>query len=187
MAEQHAEPEDEATPRARPPNLFFPYPALSLPPPELSFDFRMSATLNPLVSVGSTPSGQRNWISFSGGSWSGSFGSGTVMPGGQDSQIVHPNGSTEISTHYLLQTNDSPPAFIVVKTQGWRTGPPEILAALRDPERADTVDPRTYRFRLYINMETGDERYKSHVNYGMWVGSGMRKGAEVIYDAFRIT
>lgn len=53
---------------------------------------------------------------------------------------------------------------------------------LADPEQADKVDPNSYKFRLFINMETGDERYKDKVNHGMWVGSGMRKGAEVIYE-----
>ena len=31
-------------------------------------------------------------------------------------------------------------------------------------------------------METGDERYRDGINCGMWVGSGMRRGAEVIYE-----
>lgn len=70
-----------------------------------------------------------------------------------------------------------PPAYITVKTDGWRTGPREVLEKLFDPEQADNVDPRTYLFRLYIHLETGDERYL-HVNTGMWIGSGMRRGAE---------
>jgi hypothetical protein len=44
------------------------------------------------------------------------------------------------------------------------------------------VDPRLYKFRLFVELETGDERYRDKVNCGMWVGSGMRKGAEVIYE-----
>lgn len=70
----------------------------------------------------------------------------------------------------------------MIKTQGWRTGPPAVLARLTDPELADSVDPNEYKFRLYVDMETGDERYRDKVNCGMWVGSGMRKGAEVIYE-----
>ncbi len=104
------------------------------------------------------------------------------QPGGQDSQIVHPNGATELSAHYLLQTLDDPPAFIVVKSRGWRTGPPEILAALRDPKRASEIDPRTYKFRVCVTMETGDDRYTDLVNFAMWIGSGMRKASEVIYE-----
>jgi hypothetical protein len=90
--------------------------------------------------------------------------------------------STRVETNYLLQTYDDPPAFIVAKTHGWRTGPPSVLADLLDPEKADTVDPTSYIFRLFIDLETGDERYREEVNCGMWVGSGMRKGTEVVYE-----
>jgi hypothetical protein len=90
--------------------------------------------------------------------------------------------STRVETNYLLQTQDNPPAFIVAKTHGWRTGPPAVLADLLDPEKADAVGPASYMFRLFIGLETGDERYREKVNCGMWVGSGMHKGAEVVYE-----
>ncbi len=90
-----------------------------------------------------------------------------------------------MSAIYLLQTGDEPPAFIAVKTSGWRTGSKDVLEKLSDPIAADQVNPNTYKFRLHIELETGDERY-AFVNTCMWVGSGCRRGAEVIYDAYRI-
>lgn len=77
-----------------------------------------------------------------------------------------------------------------------------MLEKLENPVEADEVDPKTYSFRLYIHMETGDPRYL-HLNTGMWVGSGIRRGTEgshpsllsfdvmlitvtVIYDAYRV-
>ncbi|CZR68371.1 uncharacterized protein PAC_18270 [Phialocephala subalpina] len=179
--------DSEATPKASDQASNYPHPSLSLPHPSLNLDFRMSVTLNPKISVGATPFGHRNWISFTGGTWSGSWGSGIVLPGGQDSQIITPDGSARLETNYILQTYDQPPAHIVIKTHGWRTGPPDVLAQLADPEKADNVDPHSYKMRLFIEMETGDERYRDKVNCGMWVGGGMRKGAEVIYDAYRIS
>jgi hypothetical protein len=71
---------------------------------------------------------------------------------------------------------------IEIRTRGFRTGPKDVLEALQDPVQADTIDPSMYTFRLVITMETGDPRYSATVNQGMWVGSGMRKGAEVIYE-----
>ena len=75
------------------------------------------------------------------------------------------------------------------------------MEKLDDPAQADEVDPKTYSFRLYIHMETGDSRYL-HLNTGMWIGSGIRRGTEgmyhqmllswkltstaVIYDAYRV-
>lgn len=52
-----------------------------------------------------------------------------------------------------------------------------MLEKLDDPAVADEVDPKSYSFRLYIHMETGDPRYL-HLNTGMWVGSGIRRGTE---------
>jgi hypothetical protein len=57
----------------------YPHPDLSLPHPSLTLDFRMAVTLNPKISVGPTPFGHRNWISFTGGTWSGCWGSGVVL------------------------------------------------------------------------------------------------------------
>ncbi|KAH9895487.1 hypothetical protein F4778DRAFT_783846 [Xylariomycetidae sp. FL2044] len=161
-----------------------PSPTLTLPRPALTPDLRVSVRLNPKLALGPVPSGGlRNWISFSGGSWAAAWGRGTVEPGGQDTQAVDPDTFVvTMETVYLLRTDDAEPAFIQIRTRGHRTGPKEVLEALQDPARADTVDPSTYSFRLFVSMETGDERYASKVNFGMWVGSGMRKGAEVIYE-----
>jgi hypothetical protein len=95
---------------------------------------------------------------------------------------VTSDSSARLETNYLLQTDDTTPAYISIKTHGWRTGPPDILAQLNVPELADHVDPSKYKFRLFIEMETGDVRYRDKINCGMWVGSGMRKGSEVIYE-----
>ena len=92
-----------------------------------------------------------------------------------------------------------------MKHDGWRVGPRDVLEKLEDPSQADDVDPKTYSFRVYISMECGDQRYL-HLNTGMWIASGLRKGTEgefrnwctcrecsmltgiiVIYDAYRVT
>ncbi|RFU30622.1 hypothetical protein B7463_g5724, partial [Scytalidium lignicola] len=178
---------DQLPPRSKELASAYPHPTLSLPHPSLNLDFRMAIKLEPRISVGPTPLGQRNWIAFTGGTWSGTWGAGTVLSGGQDCQLVTPDNSTRVEANYLLKTSDNPPAHIVIKTHGWRIGPPEVLAQLSNPEVADKVDPNSYKFRLFIEMETGDDRYRDIVNYGMWVGSGMRKAEEVVYDAYRVS
>ncbi|KAL8691084.1 MAG: hypothetical protein Q9218_003611 [Villophora microphyllina] len=148
-----------------------------IPKPNLERDFQMSVQLNPKISVGPGIWGQRNWVSFISGHWNGRWGKGTVVPGGQDSQLIAPDLSTHIDANYLLQTHDHPPAFIAVKMDGWRVGPREILEKLEDPAHIDEIDPKTYSFRVYVHMETGDTRYL-HLNTGMWIGSGVRRGTE---------
>ncbi|KAG6362765.1 hypothetical protein INS49_007859 [Diaporthe citri] len=107
------------------------------------------------------------------------------LPGGQDAQLLTENKSTFVDTRYLLATADAEPAHIMVRTEGWRTGPPEVLTRLLDPVEGDKVSPDEYRFRIFIRLETGDERYR-WVNEGMWIGSGVRRGLEVIYDGYRL-
>ncbi|GAB7322882.1 hypothetical protein MBLNU13_g05432t1 [Cladosporium sp. NU13] len=176
-----------ATPPKSSPPQDWVSPNYHLPTPTLDLDFRISCQLNPIIRVGEGPWGQRNWISFKGGEWTAKWGRGTIEPGGQDSQLVLPSSlHTFVSTNYLLRTDDSSPAFITVQTTGWRTGPREVMERLFDPAQADGVDPSEYSFRLSIKLETGDERYAGIVNSGMWIGSGARKGSEVIYDAYRV-
>lgn len=147
-----------------------------LPVPDLHLDFRLCVQLNPIVRVGNGPWGQRNWISFKGGHWAAQWGAGSVETG-QDSQLVTSDLSTRVETSYLLKTDDQTPAYIVAKTQGWRTGPRETLEKLFDPELARTVPAKEYSFRLYVSLETGDERY-GFLNQAMWIGSGARHGSE---------
>ncbi|KAK6206659.1 hypothetical protein QIS74_13147 [Colletotrichum tabaci] len=161
--------------------------ALPLPVPALALDFRIVVDLDPLIPVGVGPFGQRNWISFSGGVFTARWATGTVVPGGQDSQVVVAESlSTAVETSYLLRTDDEVPAHITVRTTGWRTGPREVMERLFDPARAGDVKPDEYSFRLNVKMETGDERYRDVVNTAMWVGSGARLGATVVYDAYRV-
>lgn len=101
----------------------------------------------------------------------------SLQPGGQDAQLLTDNKSTFVDTRYLLVTDDAEPAHIMVRTEGWRTGPPEVLTRLLDPVEGDKVSPDEYRFRIFIRLETGDERYR-WVNEGMWIGSGVRRGLE---------
>lgn len=139
-------------------------------------------------------------MSFKGGSFCGPFGSGTVevssngmlssrlhvtdpaKHGGQAEVITYPDLTDDLVTSYLLQSNDSPPAFITLKSKGFRSGPPAVLQALQNPQTAAGVDAGAFRSRLIITMETGDERYKEKVNYGFWVGSGLKIGMEVVYE-----
>ena len=82
----------------------------------------------------------------------------------------------------MLKTDDLVPAYICIKMNRWRTGPPEALQALMDPMTVCAVDSEAFAFRLFVSMETGDERYR-FVNTGMWVGSGVKKGPKLIHDA----
>lgn len=82
--------------------------------------------------------------------------------------------ATRIDATYLLQTNDEPPAYITARSKGWRTGPKDVLERLSDPQVADTVPANQYKFRITVELETGDERY-AFLNTCLWTGSGARR------------
>lgn len=183
MSEANA---DERAPERHLPGQFSP-DQFKLPAPGLELDFRLACTVQPRISVGPTPTGgHRNWVIIGPGWFSGRWGRGTVVPGGQDNQVVAADLSTLIATNYLLRTDDETPAHITVRTEGWRTGPREVLEQLSDPEKAGGVDPKDYKFRLYVHLESGDERYR-RLSTGMWIASGARLGDMVVYDAYRVT
>ena len=79
----------------------------------------------------------------------------------------------------MLQTADDPPAFIIVRTKGWLTGSKDVLDKVKDPKFADPVNPNSYKYRVNLTMETGDDRY-AFLNTLMWIASGCRRNHEGI-------
>ncbi|KAI0521025.1 hypothetical protein F5B22DRAFT_34734 [Xylaria bambusicola] len=169
----------------------FPYPHLAVPVPGLSAepDFRMRVKLNPQSASVAVGDGFKKWTTFTEGEWSGRLGCGAVVSGGQDCQdLVHGTTmATQVEATHRLKTADEVPAFIECKTRGFRTGPAEAMRALRDPGEAATIDPRQIQYRVSLSMKTTDERYAEKVNLGLWIGSCLWRGSEVIYDVYRVT
>ncbi|GAA5938163.1 DUF3237 domain-containing protein [Sporobolomyces koalae] len=171
---------------------------LSIPEPSLKKSFRLVCNLEAVRSLGeglNGDGGQFNWVTFTGGYISSSFLTAKILPGGQDAQhllsATHPSAplAANVSTRYLLETDDG--VFIQVQTRGWRTGPKEVLerlsGAAREGFQGKVPTPDEYRFRLFIEMETDakNEKY-AWLNTAMFVGSGMRSGRQVVYDAYLV-
>ncbi|AEO70682.1 uncharacterized protein THITE_2122361 [Thermothielavioides terrestris NRRL 8126] len=160
--------------------------SLALPTPSLDLDFRLSIRVKPKLNVGAGASGRQSWISCVGGQWAGRWGKGVVLQGGQDVQTSVKDTATRIDAQYLLQTSEEHPALFICKITGWLTGEREVMERLQDPVAADNVAANRYQLRATMQLETGDERYQD-VNTGVWVCSGCRRGAEIVYDAYRIS
>ncbi|GAA6006654.1 hypothetical protein JCM11491_003133 [Sporobolomyces phaffii] len=172
---------------------------LAIPTPALKKSFRLVCDVEAVRSLGeglNGDGGQFNWVIFTGGYISSSFGlTARILPGGQDAQHLlspsHPSSplACQVSTRYLLETDDG--VFIQVQTRGWRTGSKDILerlsAAAREGFDGVVPKPDEYKFRLFIEMETDarNEKY-AWLNQAMFVGSGMRSGRQVVYDAYLV-
>ncbi|KAL7621495.1 hypothetical protein AAE478_008818 [Parahypoxylon ruwenzoriense] len=90
----------------------FPYPHMSLPSPQLKFDFRMKVILNSQSAPVATSDGFKKRTTSSGGMWSGCFGHGFVVSGEQDIwDSTHGNTIVNhLEATYRLQTKDDMPA-----------------------------------------------------------------------------
>lgn len=59
-----------------------------------------------MIMVGESKRGTRRVIPITGGTFEGPAIKGDVLPGGEDWQLVRPDGDTELCARYLLKTND---------------------------------------------------------------------------------
>jgi hypothetical protein len=148
--------------------------------PHLELLARVHADLGEPLELGQTPWGRRRVIPVAGGEFHGPLLRGTVLAGGADWQVVHPDGTATIDTRYTLQTHDG--VLISVATQGVRHGPPEVLARVASGE---AVDPAEYYFRVSIRYEVADDAY-GWLNRIVAVASAIRRANSVIYDAYAV-
>ena len=112
--------------------------------------FNIHAELADIRSFGQTPYGERRVIDILGGRVEGPRLKGKILPGA-DWQIVRPDGVTDLTARYGIETDDG--ARIFVRSDGLRHGAPEVIAALG---RGEAVDPSRYYFRTVMRFETAE-------------------------------
>ncbi|AJW42322.1 hypothetical protein NY08_4320 [Rhodococcus sp. B7740] len=87
--------------------------------PTLHHVFTLDVELAPPVVIGSTPHGMRRVIPITGGRFRGPAGSGTILPGGADWNLVRTDGVTHLWARYTIVTDDD--VTIMVTNEGWGT------------------------------------------------------------------
>ncbi|KAK7985750.1 hypothetical protein PG996_005013 [Apiospora saccharicola] len=157
-------------------------PTLSLPAPALELDFRMVLELSDATATVAAGDHFKKYTTFTEGVWSGSLGRGTRGDQEAMDMTVDSALAIQVESKYRLRTADEPPAIIDCRTRGFLTAPAQIMDNLRDSEKSRTVDPRMYRYRVFITMRTADARYADRVNTGMWVGTCLWDVAKVVYE-----
>jgi hypothetical protein len=150
------------------------------PKPSLEFLARFEVALDaPVLEFGQIESvGRRRVVPITGGRFEGPRLHGRILNNGADWQLVLGDGLAQIDTRYALETDDG--ALIYIQTRGVRHGSSEVLAEVA---KGVPVDPNRYYFRVYIQYETSSDRYR-WLNRTLAIGSGMRLGNAVIYDAY---
>ena len=119
---------------------------------EFEFLFDLSADVGELVSLGPCPLGERRVVYITSGRFEGPAMRGRII-GGADWQILRSDGALELDARYAIE--DERGAVVQVMSQGYRHGPPEVMARLA---RGEDVEPASYFFRTTMRFETGAER-----------------------------
>ena len=145
---------------------------------EFMGDFHVE--VGPITSLGTGPLGERRVIEITGGHFEGPDLRGTVMSGGADWQLIRGDGVIDLDARYALKEERG--GVIRVVSQGYRHGPPEVLAALG---RGENVDPSTYFFRSIMRFETGAPGL-AWLNKTIAVARAERQAREVILHAYKL-
>ena len=142
--------------------------------------FSIEAELEPIMSLGRAPLGERRIVGIKGGTVRGQKLNGRVLPGGADWQIVRADGATDIQARYTIESDAG--ARILVDSVGLRHGPPEVIEKLA---RGDNVDPALYYFRTVMRFETGDPS-TDWLNRIIAVSRGQRLARAVRLDVYEV-
>jgi hypothetical protein len=142
--------------------------------------FRIHAELGEIQHFGNTPYGERRVIDITGGRIEGPRLKGRILPGGADWQIVRTDGVIDLDARYAIETDTG--ARILVRSDGLRHGPPDVLAALH---RGEKVDPSRYYFRTVMRFETADPDL-AWLNRILALGAGARDQLAVRLDVYEV-
>jgi hypothetical protein len=112
--------------------------------------FHIRAELADIRHFGCTPYGERRVIDIIGGRVEGPKLTGRILPGA-DWQIVWKDGTADLTARYAIETEAG--ARVLVRSDGLRHGPPDVLAALAQGE---PVDENRYYFRTVMRFEASD-------------------------------
>jgi hypothetical protein len=147
----------------------------------LKFDFlfSLSADVGELVSMGAAPLGERRVVYIDGGSFGGPAMRGEVL-GGADWQILRSDGVLELDARYAIREQRG--GTVQVLSQGYRHGPPEVMARLA---RGEEPDPESYFFRTVMRFETGAEDL-AWLNKVIAVATAERRARRVELRAWRL-
>jgi hypothetical protein len=132
------------------------------------------------LEIGPVLVGRRRIIPIIGGRFEGPLLAATVLNGGADWQVVTADGTAVIDTRYTAQTADG--HLLYIATQGFRHGPPQVIAQLAAGEN---VDPDAYSFRLTARIEASDPAL-DWVNHTIFVATAARYAMTVTYDLYAI-
>jgi hypothetical protein len=142
--------------------------------------FTIRSGLGGIQKLGDTPYGERRIINILDGTVEGPRLKGKILQGGADWQVVRTDGVVHLTARYTIETDTG--GLVLVNSEGYRHGPPEVMARLA---RDETVDPSLYYFRAFMRFETSDPA-SAWLNRILAIGRGARMQGAVRLDVFEV-
>lgn len=131
------------------------------------------------LSAGQTGIGLRRLIPIEAGTITGKI-EGRILPGGADSQIIRPDGRTDLSARYVIETSSGD--IIYLENNGIR----QVEAAYRDRAAQGEIIPAEHvYFRTVPTFETGSEQY-SWLMDKIFIGAATRLEKQVLLDIYQV-
>jgi hypothetical protein len=113
-------------------------------------------TVSNMIMVGESKYGTRRVIPITGGTFEGSKIKGVVLPGGEDWQLVRPDGDTELNARYLLKTDDGVVIQVINKV------------LMHTPKPGEGGQPYT---RSVIDLEAPSDSKYDYLNHAIYIGT----------------
>ena len=142
--------------------------------------FVVRCTLAGIQKLGNTPYGERRIINILGGSVEGPRSRARSCPAAPIGRSCAPTASCTCTARYTVETEGG--GQILVNSEGYRHGPPEVMARLA---RDETVDPSLYYFRAFMRFETADPG-AAWLNRILAIGYGARENRAVKIDVHEV-
>lgn len=148
--------------------------------PGLEFCFELFVEIDAPLDLGETHHGHRRIVPIAGGRFEGPRLEGTIVPGGADWQVIHPDGVVDIDTRYTLKTKAG--ALVYLKNAGLRYATPAVTKRMTAGE---LVAPSEYYFRTNPVFETSAPELQWMVQ-SLFVGVAERRPHDVSVQVWRV-
>jgi hypothetical protein len=153
---------------------------LSLAAPALQRLMDITVEVGPALDIGSSPLGQRRMVGILGGHFSGPLGSGRVLPGGADWQLVMEGSVAHLDARYVLAFDNGQQLY--VHNTALRVASPETTQKLM---RGEPVADEAVYFRCQPRFETAAEPLR-WLMQRQFIGTGVRRPASVHLSFFTV-
>jgi len=118
------------------------------------FMFEAKVKIGNMINVGESKRGVRRVIPITGGTFNGPKIKGEVLPGGEDWQLVRPDGDTELYARYFLKTDDGHVIQIIN----------QVLMHMGTPTEG-------FYCRSVIDLEAPVDSQYDYLNHSIFIGT----------------